>query len=319
MGTTPKLVRKTVVAVKTETTQGSAATIAATDFILAEGDVQLKPVVEMLARDHYRASLDPIAAVAGKRMYECTIKTELKGSGTAGTAYAPLGALLQASGFTETVNAGTNVIYAPSSTPVANFYGPGKSCTVEIFKDGVKHQLVGCMANAKFTIEVNKYAYVEFSVKGVYAAPSDTSPGTMTYLSQKPAVVVGASLTLAGLSAIASKLEIDCGNEVVERPSLSAATGLLGLMISARKPVGMADPEMESVATHPFIANLIAGTEGATSVQVGATAGNICTLSLPKTQYMDVSYGDRNGILTAELSLQFNQSSGDDWLTLTMT
>ena len=70
MSTTPKLVRKTVVAVKTETAQGTAATIGATDFMLAEGDVALKPVVEMLNRDHYRASLDSIASVAGLRSYE---------------------------------------------------------------------------------------------------------------------------------------------------------------------------------------------------------------------------------------------------------
>ena len=314
-----KLVRKTVIGVKTETTQGTPATLAATDFMLAE-DVQLKPSVEMLDRNYYRTSLSSIASVAGKRMYDLTFKTELKGSGTAGTIYAPLDACIQACGFTSTASAGVSVTYAPTSAAAsANFYGPGKSATFEIYKDGIKHVVAGALGNMKIVAEVNKYAYCEFTFKGVYAAPSDTAVGTTTYLAQKPAVVVSASLSLAGLSAIATKFEIDMGNEVVERPSLSASTGLLGFIISGRKPVGSCDPEAETIASHPFWANILASTEASSSLVVGATAGNIVTITLPKTQYTDAPYGDRNGILTFDVALQFNQNSGDDEVAIVMT
>lgn len=319
MATTPKLVRKTVIGVKTETTQGTPATLAATDFLLAE-DVNIKPSVEMLDRNYYRTSLDSIASVAGKRLYDVTLKTELKGSGTAGTVYAPLDALIQACGFTSTPSAGVSVTYAPTSAAASsNFFGPGKSCTLEIYKDGIKHVVAGAMGNMKIVAEVTKYGYCEFTLKGVYAAPTDASAGTQTYLAQKPAVVVGASLSLAGLSAIATKFEIDCGNEVVERPDLSAATGLKGFMISARKPVGSCDPEAETIATHPFWANILASTEASSSLVIGATAGNIVTITLPKTQYVDAPYGDRNSILTFDVSLQFNQNTGDDWVSIVMT
>lgn len=317
MATTPKLVRKTVIGVKIETTQGTAATVGATDFMLAE-DVQITPSVEMLERNYYRDSLDTIASVAGKRLYDISFKTELKGSGTAGTAYAPLGALIQACGFLETDGA-SDVTYAPTSAAVTNFFGPGKSVTIEIYKDGIKHVAAGCLGNMKIAAEVNKYAYCEFSMKGVYAAPTDATAGTQTYLAQKPAVVVGATLSLAGLSAVASKLEIDCGNDVIERPDLSAATGLKGFMISGRKPVGSCDPEMETIAAHPFWANLLAGTEASTSIVIGATAGNIVTITLPKTQYTAAPYGDRNGILTFDLGLQFNRSTADDWCSIVFT
>lgn len=314
-----KLVRKTVIGVKTETTQGTPATLAATDFMLAE-DVQLKPFVEMLDRNYYRSSLSTIASVAGKRMYDLTFKTELKGSGTAGTAYAPLDACIQACGFTSTPSAGVSVTYAPTSAAAsANFYGPGKSATFEVYMDGIKHVMAGALGNMKIVAEVNKYAYCEFTFKGIYAAPSDASAPTQTYLAQKPAVVVSASLSLAGLSAVATKFEVDMGNEVVERPSLSASTGLLGFIISGRKPVGSCDPEAETIATHPFWANILASTEASSSLVVGATAGNIVTITLPKTQYTDAPYGDRNGILTFEVGLQFNQNSGDDEIGIVMT
>ncbi len=314
-----KLVRKTVIGVKTETTQGTPATLAATDFMLAE-DVNLKPSVEMLDRNYYRTSLSTVASVAGKRMYDLTFKTELKGSGTAGTAYAPIDACIQACGFTSTTVAVTSVTYAPTSAAASgNYYGPGKSATFEIYLDGIKHVVAGALGSMKISCEVNKYAYCEFTFKGIYAAPTDTAVGTTTYLAQKPAVVVGASLSLAGLSAVATKFDIDMGVEVVERASLSASTGLLGFVISGRKPVGSCDPEMESIATHPFMANLLAATEASSSIVIGATAGNIVTITCPKTQYTGVGYGDRNGIRTGDISLQFNQNTGDDEISIVMT
>jgi hypothetical protein len=319
MATTPKLTRKTVIGVKTETTQGTPASLAATDFFLAE-DVNIKPSVEMLDRNFYRTSLDSIASVAGKRLYELSFKTELKGSGTAGTIYAPIDALIQACGFTSTPSAGVSVTYAPSSAAASSsFFGPGKSCTFEVYRGGIKHIMAGAIGSMKISVEVNKYAMLEFSFKGVFATPSDNDPGTTTFLAQKPAVVVAASLSLAGLAAIATKFDIDCANEVVERPDLSATTGLKGFMISGRKPSGSCDPEMETVAAHPFIANLLAGTEAQSSLVIGATAGNIVTITLPKTQYTGAGYGDRNGILTGDIPLQFNQSTGDDWMSMVMT
>ncbi len=314
-----KLVRKTVIGVKTETTQGTAATLAATDFMLAE-DVKIKPVVEMLDRNYYRSTLSPIASVAGKRMFDLTFKLELKGSGSAGTVYAPIDACIQACGFTSTPSAGVSVTYALTSAPAsANFYGPGKSATFEVYMDGIKHVMAGCLGNMKITAEVNKYAYLEFTFKGIYAAPTDGSAPTQTYLAQKPAVVVSAALSLAGLSAVASKFEIDLGNEVVERPSLSASTGLLGFVISARKPVGSCDPEAETIAAHPFWANILASTEAASSIVVGSVAGNIVTITAPKTQYTAAPYGDRNSILTFDVALQFNQNAGDDEVLIVMT
>jgi hypothetical protein len=314
-----KLVRKTVIGVKTETTQGTPATLAATDFMLAE-DVQLKPSVEMLDRNYYRSSLSPIASIAGKRLYDLTFKTEIKGSGTAGTIYAPLDACLQACGFTSTASAGVSVTYALTSAAAsANFYGPGKSATFEVYKDGIKHIIAGALGNLKGSVEVTKYGYAEFTMKGLYAAPTDASAPTQTYSSVKPAVVVSASLSLAGLSAIATKLDFDLGNEVVERPSLSATTGILGFLISGRKPKGSCDPEAETIATHPFWANLLASTEASSSIVIGATAGNIVTITMPKTQYTDAPYGDRSGILTFEVGLQFNQNAGDDEISIVMT
>ncbi|TAK57875.1 MAG: hypothetical protein EPO24_09410 [Bacteroidetes bacterium] len=317
----PKLKEKTVLAIATETTQGTAvdASATATNFLLAE-DIKVKISADKNMRNAKRATLDQLAHVIGKRWIEITFKTEVKASGTAGTPYAPLGAALQACGFTETPTASTNVIYAPTSVAAsANFYGPGKSCTIHTFYDSIKLVIAGCVGNMKLSGEGGKICYYEFTFRGLYAAPADASPGTQTPIAALPPVLQSATFTVHSFAAIISKFEIDCANVIAERPSINSAGSILGFMLTGRNPVGSIDPEMETLSTHDFVARMIAGTEGAMSLAIGATAGNITTLTLPKSQYVEADPGDRDGILTFQVPLKFNQSSGDDWLTITQT
>lgn len=315
----PKLTRKTVIGIKQEVTQNTPVAVAATDFVLAE-DVDIKPMVDQLERNYFTSSLDPNASIAGKRWYEIGFKLEAKGSGAAGTAYAPLGAALQACGFVETVVASTSVTYAPTSAPAsASYFGPGKSVSIEIYVDSVKHVAAGCLGTVKFSAEAGKLGMFEFKFFGVYAAPTDTAPGTQTYLSQLPAPLFTSALAIQGYSAIANKIEVDVANTVSQRPDTRSATGLLGFLITERQPVGSIDPELDTVALFDIWAKLLASTEGTLSFALGGTAGNIITFSQPKTQILPFSYGDRNAIRTAELALKFNRSTGDDWTSIVFT
>lgn len=315
----PKTVKRTVIGIKTETTQGSAATLTATDFILAE-DVDITPAVDLIERNYYRSSFSPLASISGKRNFDITFKTELKGSGTAGTAYAPLGAGLIASGMVQTVSTGTSVTYAPTSAASGTgFYGAGNSATIEIFMDGVKHIAAGCLGSWKLSGEAAKIGMVEFTFKGVYATPADVAFPTQTYNSTLPPILVSSALSVQSLSAICSKFELDYAAEVSERVDTRSSTGLLGFLITGRNPSGSFDPEFESVATHDFFTKLLTNTEGAFTIAFGGTAGNIVTIAGSKAQYNPFKYGDRNGIRTLDVPLRFNQSSGDDELTIVMT
>ena len=75
----PKLTRRTALGLKTETTQGTGVTLTATDFMLVS-DFKANPVPEMLERNYYRSNLSPITSIAGKRLYEFSFKTSLKGT-----------------------------------------------------------------------------------------------------------------------------------------------------------------------------------------------------------------------------------------------
>lgn len=314
-----KLKEKVVIGIKIEATQGTAVPVTATDFLLAE-DVSIAPSLQLLQRNSKRNSLDQLAHVVGKRHFEVSFKTEVKGSGTAGTAYAPLDALMQACGFSSTTVAVTSVTYAPiSSPPSSNFYGPGKSVSIEVYLDGIKHVAAGCVGDVSIQIEAGGIAYYHFTLKGLYAQPTDTTAGTQTYNATLPAIVESASFSALSFAAIISKLEISAGNTISERPSASAAGGLLGFSITDRNPKGSFDPEAETIATHDFYNKLIAGTQGIVTVTIGATAGNITTISCPKAQYAGLKSGNRNGFLTFEIPLVLAQSTGDDWVSIALT
>jgi hypothetical protein len=315
----PRLVKKCAIGIKTESTQGSAVSLSATDFLLAE-DVEVRPLAEVLPRDYYRSDLDTLAHVKGRKSFEVKFRTELKGSGTAGDAYDPLGAALQACGFTEAVSAGVSVTYTPNSAPSsANYYGPGNSCTIKVYKDGKELVIAGAVGSFKASFEAGKICMLDFTFRGVYTEPTDVAFPSQTYSSVVPAIVASASFSVHSFSAVVEKFDFDVANELTERPSVSAANGLLGFMITGRKPTGSMDPEDTPTSDTNWYNRLTAGTSGALSLTLGATAGNIVGLSFPAVQYAGLTHEGRGGISVLNIPLQFNRSSGNDWLTITMT
>lgn len=314
-----KLTKLQAIGIKTETTQGTAATISATDFIVTE-NVDVNIVPELLARDFRRSSLDSLAHVIGKRSVTVKFKTELKGSGTAGTVYAPLDAAIQACGFTSSATAGTSVVYAPTSTAASgSFYGPGKSCTLSVFKHGLNHIVSGALGNFKFSAEAGKYPTLDFEFKGVYSAVTDQSMPTQTVIATLPPIWQGSTVSVLGSTLVVDKWEFSPNAVTTERTDATAATAIRGFVITDRKPTGQIEVEGESVSTYDFFGKLITSTSGACSLTIGATAGNITTISQPSCQFNDVQYADRNNLQIFQLPYAANQNTGDDWCTITLT
>lgn len=314
------LTKRTVIGIDIETTEGSAATIDATDYIVAE-DIQFKDVITRHERPISRATLDTMPSVMGNKYIEVSFRTELKASGSAGTAYAPLGAALQACGTTEAVSGGVSVTYAPTSTPAsANFQGPGKTVTIAVYADGTsKATIVGCRGNVKINVTPAGVAYYDFTFMGVWVALTDVAIPTTTYLAGNPATTTS-TFALQTYSAIAHSWEIDFGNQLVMRPSLSAATGFASCLITGRKPVGKVVAEAVLVATHDYWGKVISSAEASSSIVVTTgAAGGITTITCPKTQYTSVAPGDFNGIRTWEIDMQFNRSSDNDWISIVQT
>jgi hypothetical protein len=127
-----KLLKMCVVGVKSEATQNTAVALAATDYLLAES-TEPEVVAEANARNVVHQSLDQIAHTIGKVSQSVKIRVEHKTSGTAGTVYGPLNALIKSAQMSSTATGGVSVAYAPISTAPAGMYGPATSCTIEVY------------------------------------------------------------------------------------------------------------------------------------------------------------------------------------------
>lgn len=315
----PKLSRKAALGIKKETTQGTAETLSATDFTHAY-DVKITPNVELTPQNYISTSLSQFAQLPGKKFFEIEFTLPLKGSGTAGTENAPLGAALEASGTLVTVTPGTSCIYNRVSSPASSsYYGPGKSCTIKFYEDGILYTAAGCMFDASLDIEAGKPVGVKFKGRGKYSAVTDASFPTVTPLTNDPPVVKTASFAIHSYSAVIQKLSIEINNGVQMRDDVNSADSLLGFMITDPKITGSIDPERELVATHDWWGRLAAGTLGTMTIQIGSTAGNIITITAPKVQYTGLTPGNRGGIATLEAKLSFARNSGDDEIVIAFT
>ncbi len=321
------LSKKQIIGIKTETTQGTVIPLTATDYFLAS-NADINPVVELLPRDYAHMTLGQLAAVVGQVYVELKFSMHLKTSGTAGTPFAPLSAVLQAAGMSETIVATTSVTYAPLSNTITNFYTLGKSATVEFYRDanatltGHKWVISGAVVTA-LKMSCDKAGHpisLDVTMRGMYSAVTGaTGPATVTYSTTLPPVFQSASLLIDSYAGVVSKFDIDFGIESTTREDTNSPYGIKGFQVTGRKPKMTIDPEMSLVASYDWFGKFVSGNQGAFTAVLGATAGNKTTITAPKAQYTDVKHGDRGGILTAEVSAQLNENTGDDEFSIAQT
>lgn len=308
------ITRKAVLLAKKEVDYATDPTpVAGTDAFEAISDLVINPVGTLLSRLPYSNSLSPVRPLIGQRWYEISFVVEVKGSGTAGTAPRGLGALLQACGMSETIVASTSVTYAPASSTIA-------SCTIYAFLDGLRHIFVGCRGTWRLLSIAGETAKLEFRMLGKYAAPTDVAIASPTYDSTVPPVIVSASFTFDSVATFAvQQLEIELGVITANRDDLNDATGIKGFEIVGRDGRGSMNPESVLIATHDFWTIWTAATQKQLSIALGATAGNICTVTCPKAVLETLGYGDRNGIRTFEIPFRLSQNTGDDEVSIAFT
>lgn len=316
------LTRKGVILAKSEVTYGTdpTPTVAANAILIK--DMDIKPTGAVIERDFLRSSLSPFKFVRGLREVDVTFKTEIKGTGTAGSLPATgwEGVLFKSCGMRETITTGTSVVYTPLSSSFP-------SCTLYAYKDGIYHKITGCRGTFKLRFEVGKYVEAEWTMKGLYAAPTDATPAAQTFSSVVPPVVLAAGLTIIGppdtpatYSPVATVLEIDINNSLASRKSINATDGIVEQIITGRTPQGSLDPETVTEATHPFWTAWSAGNDYALNIgPIGSTAGNILSVDAPVIQYQDISYADRDGLLTYSVPFRCAGDDGDDELVITFT
>lgn len=242
----------------------------------------------------------------------CTIDfdVELAGSGAAGTAPG-YGCLLRACGFSETINVGTSVIYAPISSAF-------ESATIYANIDGVLHKISGIRGTVAFDMNAKQIPVMKFKLTGLYTTPTDAAAPVATYTTfQKPLIINNTNssgFSLHGYSGVLGSLSIDMANTVTYR----SLVGLEDVRITDRKPAGSIAIEAVNIASKDFFTIAKAGTTGALALQHGTTAGNIISISAPAVQLTKPTYQDSDNVQMLQMSMDLQPSSGNDEFTLTV-
>jgi len=308
----PLIEARTQLAIKVEGTEGSAETLAGADAVLV-ANAKFTPSIAMGERNNMSSSLSRWASIPGARSAKMEFDVELKGSGTAGTAPA-LGKLLQGCGFGETVSAGVSVTYKPASVSIGSY-------TLAMYVDGVIKKMWGARGNVSLKLEDGAPGWLHFEFTGADFSITDGAmlSSGVSYESTKPVAFLSASLTVDSYAALIGAMEINVNNEVTLRKDINSSSGHRSAVITSRKPTMTMDPEAVLVATYDFYGKLRSGNEGALSMVLTGTAGNICTITAPKVQYTGLSDDNKEGIKNYGITCQLNRSSGDDELSIVFT
>lgn len=310
------LSNRVVLAGKAEATEGTAETLAGADANNLIMEPKFDADVPMFKRGFLDNSLSPHGQIATTRGSAIGFKTEVKGSGTAGTAPA-LGKYLISCGMKETVVASTSVTYTPESA-LANI----PTMTIAAYRDGLRKLMKGARGNLKYTGKGGEPGMLEFEFIGVDVDVTDVALPTPSGVEATvPFPLLSAAFSVAGFSALISQIQFDLANVLQRRGDINQASGFISTLLTSREPKGSFDPEDELVADHDFYGRWKANTTGVVTWKHGLTAGNIVTFSIPKAQYIKIAEGDRGGIATlaADFVMQRNTTGGDNELSIAFT
>ena len=308
------LTQKAVVLAKAEVTYATDPTPTTSADAIQVHEVELEITREPEARQPLDVTLSPLSTVLGLGEAKVTIKTPLKHSGTAGTANDWM-VLAKACGMANTNVASTSDTLKPDDTPT-------DSATIYVYKDGLLYKLVGCRGNMKIIFEAGKIVMLEFEMMGRFDIPTDVSlPSAVTVDSTKPVPAVGTTFTFGSYAAIAEKLELDLGNEVVRNEDMNQTYGVYSFEITKRLCKGKmtVNAVLRATSNADFWSYMNAATTKALSMALGATAGNIATITAPVCVITSIKPATKDGIDVFEIEFDMVRSSGGDEISIALT
>jgi hypothetical protein len=238
---------------------------------------------------------------------------ELAGSGTAGTA-PKYDSLLKACGMSATIVASTSVTYAPVS---ASF----SSATIYFNNDGVLHKATGCRGSFTMNCELGQIPTIDFTMTGIYNAPTDTAAPVVTYAAQATPLIFKegntSNFSLLSYSGCLMSVNFDIANEVVYRELIGCTKQVV---ITNRAPSGEAVIEAPTIAAKDFFTIANSNTTGSLTFEHGTTAGNIVTFTAQKVDIGNPTYSDSDGIQMLNLPyVAIPTSAGNDEVSLIYT
>lgn len=312
------LTRNQLLLVKLEETFGEdALPVKAADAIQCE-PVDFSRDIAKLDYNIVRSSISAAKRRFGRIMCNFTIRTPFKGSGTAGTA-PKVGVLLQACAYKQTISAGVSVTYKPTSVEAEIL-----SATIYFYYDGRVVKAVGCRGNWTLDMAPGGYPMAVFSLRGALLEEVDAAlpTGATFETATEPQILQSAGISFGAFdTAVVRSFGLNSGNNIVDRPDLNSGNyGIKGSDITGRDPSWSATVEATVEATKAWWGNQTGRVEEAIDITIGASDGNIATITLDKACIEDgVTPRDDNGRVVFPLVGQALENAGDDNIEIVFT
>lgn len=313
----PLLKKKSLLAAKIETTSGTFESLADADAAFNVFDMALQPTITFTPRQG-NGSFSQMRPISEIQSGTCTFTTEIYGDGNGGVP-TWASTFLPACGFV----AGEGQVYTPlSQAPATNV----KTISIAAYVDGKVKKLRGCAGSFVMNFESGRLATITWTFTGAWVGVDDLALLTPTYPTILPFRVANAVFDIDGWNPCFQSLSIDAGNEVFIRPCATIAdtSGVAAAIITGRTITGTVNPETELAATHglgaePYDTWLTSTTY---PFQFELTDGvDTFTIDMPAWQAINIQEGDRDSVVTDEITFQANRSvaAGDDEMSITFS
>lgn len=311
------LTRKKFLVAKLETSYGTDATPVGGSNAIQVSSLEVTPIeadnVQAASFQGFLGNSTRGTLVANKRV-SVSFDVELAGSGAAGTAPA-FGPLLEACGLSEVIVPSTSATYAPVSSGF-------DSVTLYCFYDGTRHKITGARGSVTFNFVAGQFAVASFNFIGIYNDPDATSlSGTFTVANQAAALEVNdTNLTTATFFGETSQriesLDFALNNALTYKETASSKE----VLITDRAPGGTAVIEAPAIGTTDYFEDARGTTTASSSLVLGATAGNIITMTMAQTDVTGITYGDTNGVISLSMPyLALPTTAGNNEMTIAFT
>lgn len=189
------------------------------------------------------------------------------------------------------------------------------SGTLKFYRDGILHLMTGARGTWSGKFEVGRYGVFGFEITGIFNDPVDETDPTPTFSDVVPPICFGANLHIADLDmslTAVTTLELKMGNTITPRPDINADEGRRGFEVTDRTPTGSVDPEATDLSDFNPFTKWKEADGVPISCAIGSNAGNRISPFIPDAVYGELSYGDRNGIVTYGLPFTCRGDNDDE-------
>lgn len=196
--------------------------------------------------------------------------------------------------FVPGASSGYSIAASVGYKPVSSNF---ESATIYFNNDGVLHRVTGARGTFSLNCEVGQIPTIDFTMTGLYNAPTDTAAPAVTYANQATPQIFKAGNTNAfsimDFSACLMSCSFDIANEIVYRELVGCTRAVT---ITNRAPAGEAMIEAPTIAEKDFFAIANNDTNGRLTLLHGTNAGNRVGMLASKIDIANPTYSDSDGI-----------------------